>query len=122
MQSRQKRTVLIVDSSPIVLYCNAILMRRLHYSVLCATSPDDALWIMQRTVPDLILTGNTFAHENGIDFIGKIKRNFYTRDVPVIVLASARAGARGLIAGKGAVSYPCESRWLPPLYSGRSRV
>ena len=89
MQSMQKRTVLIVDSSPIILYYHGILMKRLHYSVLSAASPDDALWIMQRTVPDLVLTGTTFAHANGVDLIRKIKSKPQTRNVPVVVLTSA---------------------------------
>jgi len=89
MQSSQKRTVLIVDSSPIVLYYHGILMKRLHYSVLSSASPDDALWIMQRTVPDLVLTGTAFAHANGIDFVGKIKENPQTRNIPVVALVAA---------------------------------
>jgi CheY-like chemotaxis protein len=89
MLSSQKRTVLIVDSSPIILYYHGILMKRLHYSVLSASSPDDAMWIMQRTVPDLVLTGTTFAHASGVDFIGRIKRNPHTRNVPVVVLTSS---------------------------------
>lgn len=84
--------MLIVDSSPIILYYHGVLMKRMHYSVLSAASPDDALRIMQRTVPTLVLTGITFAHANGIDFIRKIKNGPRTRDVPVIVLTSVEDG------------------------------
>lgn len=89
MLSSEKRTVLIVDSSPIILYYHGILMKRLHYSVLSASSPDDAMRIMQRAVPDLVLTGTTFAHASGVDFIGRIKKNPRTGNVPVVVLTAS---------------------------------
>ena len=84
-----KRTVLIVDNSPIMLYYHSILMKRLQYAVLTARIPDDAQRLMDQIIPSLILTGTTFASASGIDFIKRIKSNVHTRSVPVIVLTSA---------------------------------
>lgn len=116
MQSKHKRTALIVDGSPTILYYHGILMKRMRYSVLNAASPDGALRIMQRTVPTLVLTGITFAHANGIDFIRKIKRSPRTRAVPVIVLTSVEdreTRADCLIAGCAAcLSKPVEPSCL----------
>ena len=88
-----KRTVLIVDSSPIILYYHSILMKRLQYTVLTAGSPDEALRMMDQAIPSLILTGTTFSHASGLDFIKRIKSNVLTQSVPVIVLTSAGEGA-----------------------------
>lgn len=116
MRSSQKRTVLIVDSSPVILYYHGILMKRLQYSVLTAHNPADALRIMEHKVPCLVLTGITFANGNGIDFISKIKSNPLTRDVPVIVLTSvedAEVKASCFAAGCAAcISKPVEPACL----------
>lgn len=89
---KHKRTVMIVDSSPTILYYHGILMKRLQYSVLTAHDPADALRVMERKAPDLVLTGITFARGSGIDLIRKIKSSPLTRDVPVIVLTSVEDG------------------------------
>jgi CheY-like chemotaxis protein len=88
MIPRRKKTALIVDSSPTILCYHGILMKRMRYSVFSAQTPEDARRIMKRAVPDLVLTGITFARESGIDFIRKIKSDPHTSSVPVIVLTS----------------------------------
>jgi CheY-like chemotaxis protein len=107
---------MIVDSSPTILYYHGVLMKRMHYSVLSVTDPADALQIMLRTAPTLVLTGLTFSNGNGIDFIRKIKSSSLTRDVPVIVLTSMEdreARADCLMAGCAAcLSKPVEPACL----------
>jgi twitching motility two-component system response regulator PilH len=110
---KHKRTVMIVDSSPTILYYHGILMKRMHYSVLSANDPSDALQIMLTTTPTLVLTGITFADMKGIDFIRKIKSNPRTRDVPVIVLTSIEDGdVRAACLKEGCVA--CLSKPVEP--------
>ena len=84
----KKRIALVVDVSPTILYYHSILLKRLQYAVLTAHDPDEALQMMRQMIPSLIITGLTFAHASGIDFIKKIKSNGHTKSVPVIVLTS----------------------------------
>jgi CheY-like chemotaxis protein len=83
------KTVLLVDGSPAMLYYHGILLKRLGYSVLAAASPEDALKMIEQTIPTLILTAISFSMMTGIDFVKKIKISGKTRTVPVIVLTAA---------------------------------
>lgn len=116
MLFRQQRTALIVDSSPTILYYHRILMKRMKYKVLSASTPDDAWRIMQRTVPTVVLTGLTFANEKSLDFIQKIKSSPRGEGVPVIALTSledVESRADCLIAGCAAcLSKPVEPACL----------
>lgn len=89
----KKRIALIVDISPTILYYHSILMKRLQYAVLTAHDPEQALRMMEQMIPSLILTGLTFAHASGLDFIKKVKSNGHTKSVPVIVLTSVEDAA-----------------------------
>ena len=84
----KKRIALVVDYSPIILYYHSILLKRLQYLVMTAHDPDEAMRMLEQMMPSLIITGLTFAHSTGIDFIKKLKDNNYTKSVPVIVLTS----------------------------------
>ncbi len=90
MKARETRTVLIVDSSPTMLYYHGILLMRLEYSVLTAATPEEALAILERTIPSLILTATSFPSMTGADFIKKIKLADKTRHIPVIILTAAK--------------------------------
>ncbi len=100
-----KRTALIVDSSPTILYYHSMLMKRMHYAVLTASTPRDALQILRNTVPTVVLTGITFADMGGADFIKRLKKNERSKTIPVIVLTSiddAAMRAKCLSAGGAA--------------------
>ncbi len=90
---KRKRTALIVDFSPTILYYHSILLKRLQYAVLTAHDPDEALRMMEEMIPSLILTGLTFARTSGVDFIRRIKSNDHTKYVPVVVLTSVEDAA-----------------------------
>jgi CheY-like chemotaxis protein len=111
-----KRTALIVDSSPTILYYHGMLMKRMQYSVLTAPDPDEALRIMEHTVPNLLLTGITFAGARGIDFIRLIKSSPRFSGVPVVVLTSledSETRASCISAGSAAcLSKPVEPACL----------
>lgn len=88
MNDRGARTVLIVDGSATMLYYLGILLKRLNYSVMTAGSPEEALVIMDRAVPSLILTALSFSTMSGIDFIKMVKSRERGRTIPVIVLTA----------------------------------
>jgi len=103
---RAVRTVLLVDGSATMLYYYGILLKRLEYVVFTAASAEEALKIMESTVPSLVLTAISLPKMGGIDYIKKIKGSDRTRAVPVIVLtAEEDAHIRSACLGLGCAAY-----------------
>jgi CheY-like chemotaxis protein len=89
-----------------MLYYHGILLKRLEYAVLTANTPEDALKIMDQTVPSLVLTAISFPSLNGVDFIKAIKSRDRTKVVPVIVLtAEEDASVRSACLSSGCLAY-----------------
>jgi CheY-like chemotaxis protein len=106
MKDRETRTVLIVDGSATMLFYHGVLLKRLEYAVLTAATPENALKIMERTVPSLIITEIEFAKMSGIDFIKTITGADRTRAVPVIVVtAEENADVRSTCLRMGCAAY-----------------
>ncbi len=66
------RTVLLVDGSATMRYYYAILLKRLEFTVMVAESAEEALTLMENTVPSLILTDIVLPKMSGIDFINTV--------------------------------------------------
>lgn len=81
------KTVLLVDGSATLRYYYAILLKRLEFTVMVAESAEEALMLMENTVPSLILTDIALPKMSGIDFINTVKISDRIKQVPVIVLA-----------------------------------
>jgi CheY-like chemotaxis protein len=106
MTAREARTVLIVDGSATMLYYHGILLQRLEYAVLTATTPEEAMKIMERAVPSLILTAISFPSMDGVDFIKMIRNRERTKAVPVIVLtAEEDASVKSACISLGCAAY-----------------
>jgi len=106
MSDRETRSVLIVDNSPTMLCFHGILLKRLEYAVQTAATPEDALKIMDQTVPCLVLTAVSFPSMSGIDLIRAIKSRERTKGIPVIVLtAEADHAVRSACLRAGCVAY-----------------
>ena len=101
-----ERTVLIVDGSATMLCFHGILLKRLQYAVQTSASPEDALKIMDRTLPSLVLTAVTFPSMSGVDFLRAIKGRDRTKAIPVIVLtAEEDAAVRSACVSAGCFAY-----------------
>jgi CheY-like chemotaxis protein len=81
------RTVLLVDGSATLRYYYAILLKRLEFIVMVAESAEEALMLMENTIPSLILTDIVLPQMSGIDFIKAVKISDRIKQVPIIVLA-----------------------------------
>ncbi len=103
---RETRTVLIVDGSATMLYYHSILLKRLSYATVSAASAEDALAVLERTLPSLVLTEISLPWMNGQSFIKAIKENDRTRGIPVIVLTGEDdQGTRAACLGLGCADY-----------------
>ena len=106
MTERENRTVMIVDGSATMRYYYGIVLKRLKYAVLTATTPEAALKLLEQTIPSLILTAVSFPFMSGVDFIKTIKSREGTKAVPVIVMtAEEQDSIRSASLALGCVAY-----------------
>lgn len=81
------KTVLIVDGSATLRYYYAILLKRFEFTVMVASSGEEALGLMESTIPSLILTDIILPQMSGIDLIKVVKSSDRIKHIPIIVLA-----------------------------------
>jgi putative two-component system response regulator len=79
--------VLVVDDVPANLQLISELLREL-YHVRIATSGAQALKIVDRTIPDLILLDVMMPEMDGYEVCRRLQQNPQTRDVPVMFLSA----------------------------------
>ncbi len=93
MDAEQKRTepekILIVDDIDVNVKILENIMKREGYDTLCAQSVQEALEIMNETMPQLILSDYSMPGMNGLEFCRLLKSNPITRDIPFIFITVA---------------------------------
>jgi diguanylate cyclase (GGDEF)-like protein len=101
----QTGKILLVDDMPANLRLLASVLDA-HYSVSAATNGSDALELVERIRPDLILLDVEMAGMDGYEVCRKLKDNLETRRIPVIFV-TGRADESDEILGLqlGAVDY-----------------
>lgn len=104
--SQQMPVVLVVDDTP----ANLTLMRNIlepeHYKVLLATSGEQALGLLHKILPDLILLDIMMPGLDGFETIRQIKALPGGQDIPVIFV-TAKSEVEDIVRGfeLGAVDY-----------------
>ncbi len=86
---RKKRLLIIVDSDGAHLYYVSILLQRLEYTIYTTKTAEEALEIMDISIPSLVLTDSDLSRMTGVDFLKQLKRNPRTKSIPVIVYSMA---------------------------------
>ncbi|HSD00159.1 MAG TPA: ATP-binding protein, partial [Casimicrobiaceae bacterium] len=90
-------TVLLVDDNADMRgYVERLLSAR--YNVMTAADGDEALALVRRTLPDLVLTDVMMPRLDGFGLLKALRADERTRDIPVVLL-SARAGEESRIEG-----------------------
>ena len=85
--NRPLRTVLIADENASMRYYHGLLLMRLHYVVLTAGSPGEALDNMARSVPSIVLSSLSLPDVLGNDLFAAMRSSDRLGAVPVIALA-----------------------------------
>jgi CheY-like chemotaxis protein len=86
---RKKPLLILVDSDAAQLYYTGILLQRLDYTIYTTKTAEEALEIMNITVPGVIVTEATLSGVSGLDFIKQVKRNPATSSIPVLLLTAS---------------------------------
>lgn len=98
--------VLVVDDQPINVRLLERKLERVGMRVTCAFSGMDALEIVQRDAPDVVLLDIMMPLMDGIEVCRHLKENAPTRDIPVIFI-TAKTSKEGKLEGLnvGAADY-----------------
>ncbi len=98
--------ILIVEDDPTTVQLIEFLLKKNNFEVLIAYNGVEALQIIKKEKPDLILMDVMMPKMDGIEAIEKLQEDETTRDIPIVILSALGQEMdvmRGLQAG--AASY-----------------
>jgi len=98
--------ILIIEDDINILEFNARLLQSNNYSVIRAENGVDALQLLEKALPDLIICDVMMPKMDGAEFLQHLKGNQTTNHIPVIFLsAKSAASSRLEILNLGAQAY-----------------
>ena len=83
---REIRTIHIIDSSASVLFYLGMLLRRLEYNVVTSRNAEDAMQIMEQSIPSIVLMDISLPTMSGINLVKRLKDAPLWKTIPIIVL------------------------------------
>ncbi|HZW91408.1 MAG TPA: response regulator [Candidatus Eremiobacteraceae bacterium] len=83
---------LVVDDSMLIRYTVCRFLERRGFAVESATNGAEALEILERTQPDLIVTDMQMPKMSGGELITALKKNPKTERIPIIIVAGRASG------------------------------
>ena len=86
--------ILLVDDSPTVLRLTSFYLEGNGYESLLASSGEEALAILEKVQPDLVLSDILMPGMDGIELCRRIKLNPKTRNVPVLIITTTKESGR----------------------------
>lgn len=102
MNRQNHRSLLVVDPDPEVAYSFSRIFRPPHFEVLQATSLEQALSLLDRATPDLVLLEERANGHGSMSSIAKLRQRGYSRPV-VLMSTTATARTTGAALQAGAV-------------------
>jgi CheY-like chemotaxis protein len=96
MSDKQPALILIVDDDYDFLEINRLILERAGYRVACASEPRQAMSLMEKEMPDLVITDLMMTSvDAGFSLSGAIKADERYANVPIIIATSV-SSALGL--------------------------
>jgi CheY-like chemotaxis protein len=83
---------LVVDDSMLIRYTVCRFLEERSFTVESATNGLEALQILDRVRPDLIVTDMQMPKMSGSELITALKRNPETANIPIIIVAGRASG------------------------------
>ena len=117
-QGGKKQIVLVVDGRPSRQFYTSIFLQRLQYHVIMAKNAEDALVILDITVPLVVITDIDLAGMDGLELLRRVKQKERTRKVPVIMYSKrADPGTREACRQAGCADFVVHPCSLDQLYA-----
>jgi CheY-like chemotaxis protein len=112
-------SILVVDDYPANLKLAQLLLQKAGYDVLTASDAEEALQVIEASVPGLILTDIRLPGIDGLELTRRLKANPATADIVVLAFTASATKddeERALAAGcNGFISKPISTSLLPKL-------
>jgi CheY-like chemotaxis protein len=86
---------LVVDDSMLIRYTVCRFLEERGFAVEAATNGEEALQILERIHPDLIVTDMQMPKMSGSELITALKKNPETANIPIIIVAGRASGFDG---------------------------
>lgn len=86
------RTALVVDDSMLIRHCVCRFLEERGFALETATNGQEAMELLKRVHPDLIVTDMQMPKMSGSDLITALKGEPATAKIPVIIVAGRRSG------------------------------
>jgi CheY-like chemotaxis protein len=83
---------LVVDDSMLIRYTVCRFLEERGFAVEAATNGVEALQILERVRPDLIVTDMQMPKMSGSELITALKQNPSTSEIPIIIVAGRASG------------------------------
>jgi len=83
---------LVVDDSMLIRYTVCRFLEERGFAVESATNGVEALQILERVRPDLIVTDMQMPKMSGSELITALKKNLATAKIPIIIVAGRASG------------------------------
>ena len=85
------KKILVVDDEPDILKVITFRVKKLEYEVVTATNGQEALDLIQKEEPDLILLDIELPVMNGYEVCQRVKTNEKLKHIPIIFLSANSA-------------------------------
>ena len=86
------RVALVVDDSMLIRHTVCRFLEERGFSVESASNGEEALEILKRIRPDIIITDMQMPKMNGGEFITALKSQPATANIPVVIVAGRQSG------------------------------
>jgi CheY-like chemotaxis protein len=105
--------ILLIDDSRTMLRENERALLKVGYDVVCADDGESALKLAREQHPDLILLDMILPKLSGPEVLERLKKDFETAEIPVVVLSSLTEKNRTKLIEAGAEDYVEKSSLSP---------
>ena len=86
------RVALVVDDSMLIRHTVCRFLEERGFAVESATNPVEALEILTRVEPQVIITDMQMPRMSGSEFITALKTDQRTASIPIVILAGRQSG------------------------------
>jgi CheY-like chemotaxis protein len=89
LQKRLK--ILLIENNKIEIskFKRAIYSEFIYYTISLANNGNEALSVLENSLPDIILLDLNMPETNGIEFLKTVKNNSKIKHIPIIVLTTS---------------------------------
>jgi CheY-like chemotaxis protein len=101
---KEKPIVLVVDADIVRRFQTSVYLLRLEYHVFAVGTPEDALRIMQLTIPHIVITDIGLPGMNGYELIRQMKQDPPLRQVPVLIYVPSAIPVNGKLCEQAGCS------------------